>query len=173
MADKSANPAKRDPMNRWVPLALIGFFLVVFTADTFLVVTAFNTSSGLWEENAPTRGREYNAQIAVAREQAERGWEVRLAKEMPTMDKAVLTFDMSNQLGDPITGATVTATFRRAVQDVDFQADLPDLGGGRYGRTIDLPLPGQWFVHVLAETPSGETWQETTWLIEDGRRRHQ
>ena len=70
-----ADAASGRPLSgRTVLLSLLGFFGIVIAANGALVAFAIGTMPGLETEKPYQAGIGYNAEIAVARAQAGRGW---------------------------------------------------------------------------------------------------
>ena len=73
--------------------------------------------------------------------------------------------------GDPVEGAVVTATARRAGAGAQAPVTLPSIGEGWYAANVNFPGPGRWTVTFTAAEPTatveavfevGETLETTT-----------
>ena len=167
---KRSSPARAaDPgggrSGRWIPGVFVAGFLVMLTANAALVYLALDSFSGLETEGAYRRGVTYNAALAAAREQTERGWRVALdADPLPAADggpgRALdLAATFADRAGWPLGDLSVRALLVRPTHaGYDLEVALPHLGAGRYGARAVLPLPGQWELRLVAGR-GAETWQ--------------
>jgi nitrogen fixation protein FixH len=152
-------------------LAFIGAFLLIIAVNATLIVLATDTFSGLQTEGAYQKGLTYNATLAAARAQERLGWraELKVLPKGPT-DPKHRRFDISIRLHDaveqPITDHDVRVYFSRPTrQGDDFEAALAPRGAGLYSTAVDVPLPGQWDLTIVARETAikgvGSTWQTT------------
>ena len=167
---KRSSPARAaDPgggrSGRWIPGVFVAGFLVMLAANAALVYFALGSFSGLETEDAYRRGVTYNAALAAARKQAERGWRVALdAEALPAADGGPrrtldLVASFADRTGWPLGDLSVRALLVRPTHaGHDLEVALPHLGTGRYGAQVLLPLPGQWELRLVAAR-GAETWQ--------------
>ncbi len=144
------------PRSWWIPWSFLGFFVVVFVANGIMVFFAFDSWTGVTTENAYEKGLAYNEQLAEARAQEKRGWQAGFAFAPTGSLRGSVELDLKDSFGTPIRGAAVGIALVRpthAGHDVTFE--LRDLGDGRYGGEIELPLAGQWDIHLLADHERG------------------
>jgi nitrogen fixation protein FixH len=145
--------------DRWIPWSFVAFFVVVLVANGSMIVAAFSTWPGLETAGAYQRGLAYNRTLAAAEEQAELGWKVGFAFIQDGARQGVMQVDLEDRFGDLIEDAEVQARFVRPThQGADRSVELAHESGGRYRAAIELPLDGQWDVH-LAATSHGRTWR--------------
>ncbi len=161
---RAAEPGggRRD---RWIPAVFVAGFVVILAANAALVYFALDSFSGLETEGAYRRGMTYNATLAAARAQAERGWRVALdADPLPAADGGPrrtldLAATFADRAGWPLVDLSVRALLVRPTHaGYDLELALPHLEAGRYGAQAVLPLPGQWELRLIAAR-GAETWQ--------------
>ena len=89
--------------------------------------------------------------VALVRAQAALGWKARLEARIVEGFWVETVLTLSDADGAPIENAQVQATFERPTQlGNDFAIALRHEGQGRYQAAFELPLIGQWNVHVTA-----------------------
>ena len=136
----------------WIPWLFIGLFMVVLLVNGTMIAIAVSTFNGLETENAYKKGLAYNQRLAAAAEQEKLGWKASLGARFDGDNRVTLSLDLRDRLTNPINAADVKATLIRPVQEgFDQTASLVERGDGRYDATIDLPLAGQWDVHLTAD----------------------
>lgn len=132
------------------PKAIIAFFVVVFSANGFLIYQAISGFDGLTEENYYEKGLKYND---VIQQEKRIGWRIELSFtddiKIGAENKAkVVIFDKS---GAPVGGAKVRVVLRRPATDrFDKEFDLVPSGCAYHG-TISVPVDGLWDLYVKAE----------------------
>lgn len=141
----------------WYPWIFVGGMLLVIAVNMVLVREAIDTFPGLETEDAYRKGIDYNTALAAAREQQRRGWQATIAFDA---DQAAagndrhegrLSVRFVDREGAPLSGLAVSAILSRPTQGGhDFEVPLVDLGEGRYGANLELPLRGQWEARILA-----------------------
>lgn len=144
----------------WYPWIFFGGFMVVLAVNMALLFFATSTFNGLETRHPYEEGNNYNAQIAQAEKQAKLGWTVSFAAsggEMPAAlaakegRPARLTLTVKDASGAPLEGLEVFAQIRRPTQEGhDQSVTLDPVTPGHYARTVDLPMPGQWEVRLMA-----------------------
>jgi nitrogen fixation protein FixH len=136
--------APRRLTGRMVLLCLVGFFGVVFAVNGVLIHEALSTMSGLDTDSAYQAGRRFEQDVANAKAQDARHWQVE-AKVRPSADGgARLDIEVRDAKGQPIAGMAATVVFerptdRRLDRDVVVTEDAP----GRFHGSVAIP-PGQW-----------------------------
>lgn len=147
---------------RWIPWVFVGLFGLVLVANGTMITIAVSTFTGLETTNAYQKGLAYNEALAAKEEQAELGWQTTLDNEPVAGSKGAgsqgagteqtLAFTLTDRVGNPITTARVEAIVVRPIQEGHDQTiAFESTGQGRYRASVDLPLPGQWDVHLSAE----------------------
>lgn len=147
----------------WYPYIFVGAFLVVVGVNGALAYFATSTFNGLETEQAYEKGIKYNDEIAAAEAQEALGWESSLEAVAVDAGKpgdgiypTALRFTVVGPDGTPIEGLDVSAVVRRpTVAGYDHEVTLPPAGAGVYAQRLDLPMPGQWEVRVIATRADG------------------
>lgn len=154
-------PAIMTERSRWVPYAFVAFFGVVLLANALMIWIAFATWTGLQTQNAYQKGLAYNRTLDEAAAQAALGWEVDLALAQAEARTLALELALEGPYGDLIEDAAVSAAFVRPTHEGhDRVVTIPHRYGGEYEAEVELPLAGQWELHLTIEA-AGEVWRET------------
>jgi nitrogen fixation protein FixH len=144
--------------DRWIPMLFFAFFGVVLIANGSLIVAAFTSWPGLETTSAYQRGLAYNRMLAAATEQAKLDWQVGFGFSQHGPRHGVVQVDLADRFGNFLREAEVRAQFVRPTSEGnDFWVDLVHQTGGRYLTEVDLPLDGQWDIHLDA-TSRGQTY---------------
>jgi nitrogen fixation protein FixH len=152
-------PASMLRGDRWIPWSFVAFFALVLVANGSMIVAAFSTWPGLETTSAYQRGLAYNRMLAAATEQVELGWKVGFDISQDGARSGVIQVDLEDRFGNLIQDADVHARFVRPThQGADRAVDLIHQTGGRYRAAIELPLDGQWDIHLTA-TSRGRIWR--------------
>lgn len=139
------------PRGSWIPWLFVAFFLVVVSANGALIWIALKSWTGTAIDQAFEKGLAYNRNLEAARAQAALGWKARLEARIVEGFWVETVLTLSDADGAPIENAQVQATFERPTQlGNDFAIALRHEGQGRYQAAFELPLIGQWNVHVTA-----------------------
>jgi nitrogen fixation protein FixH len=151
-----------DPdRSRWIPFAFIGFFGVVLAANAAMIWLAFASWTGLETESAYQKGLAYNDRLAAARAQAALGWQVDIAFAERAPGGLEIALDLADRYGNSLERALVNATLLRPTHEGhDRTVVLERTLGGRYEALVELPLAGQWDLHLRIEA-AGEVWRGT------------
>ena len=156
-----ANPPKGRPFGHWIPWLFIGGFVLVLAANGVLIVIAVSTFTGLETTNAYEKGLAYNDSLAAAAAQEKLGWQAGFTATSQGERRAELALTLTDRLGNPIRRAEVRAMLLRPVQEGhDLSLRLTEQGEGRYRTVVELPLVGQWDVHLVAKA-RGSSFQLT------------
>lgn len=147
---------RKRPDGWWYPYIFVGFMLVVFVVNGFMMTMAVTTFSGLETDNHYRKGQAYNANIDKVKAIQALGWTA--VTEFPAkitgdnLRGGPLTLTIEDAAGVPVTGARVRVAFVRPTHEGhDQKLPLIDKGNGRYGTDVALPLAGQWDLRILAE----------------------
>jgi nitrogen fixation protein FixH len=139
----------------WIPWLFAGGLGLVVLVNGALVYFAVETFSGLTSDHAYESGLAYDQTLTAERQAAALGW---------TMDLAIgatgeLAVRFVGRDGRALDGLSVSATFvRPTLAGYDFTRTLAGLGEGRYGATVEAPLPGVWDIRLLA-VKGASVWQ--------------
>jgi nitrogen fixation protein FixH len=146
-----ASAPPRPLTGRRVLFYLVAFFAVVFAANAALVTFAIETLPGTEVDSAYRASIAFNAEIAAAHAQAQRGWHVVAHVERNGEGGARLRIDARDAAGAPLGGVGFTARLERPT-DVrrDRSFAVTERETGLYsGRAADV-APGQWELIVEA-----------------------
>lgn len=163
--------ARRAP-GWWYPWIFVAGMLLVVVVNGVMIALAIGTFPGLQTEDAYRKGLAYNETIAAAEAQAERGWQMRLqvqpaaAVAAPGATRqAALSVRFTDRHGQPLSGLDVQAyLIRPTVAGHDVALPLAAQGGGVYGATVAVPLPGVWDVRIHARQ-DGASFQQTERIV--------
>ena len=149
----------------WYPWIFVGGMLVVIAVNGVLITMAVSTFSGIQTEEHYRKGLAYNQALAAAEAQERRGWQMTLTFTPESSADGRRQGDLAGTFvgkdGRPLDNLEVEAVLLRPTHEgFDVAVDLDHRGGGVYGATVFLPLPGQWDVHVHAHR-DGDNFQET------------
>jgi nitrogen fixation protein FixH len=150
----SAMTKKTRQPGWWYPYIFVAGFGVVLAVNGTLAYFATSTFTGISTTDAYEKGRLYNQNLALAKAQAEMGWQVE-TKLVPasTADghKVDVRISYRDRDGKGLDGLKVTAGMvRPTVAGYDHEVVLPSLGGGVYGGVFALPLAGVWDMDLAA-----------------------
>jgi nitrogen fixation protein FixH len=149
---------RAERKDAWIPWSFIGFFAVVLLVNGIMIFVAFDTWTGIGQENANSyqQGLAYNDRLAEVAAQEALGWQAELSFEELAGRQGRLELALADRNGNPLEGAAVAATLARPTNAAsDFALPLSDAGIGRYGADIDFPAAGQWDVRIVAEHGDG------------------
>lgn len=150
--------AKQRPDGWWYPWIFVGGFLVVVSVNAAMLYFSTSTFNGLETRHAFEEGNSYNALIAAEEKQKTLGWSVQLGVDSAdlganasAMRLARVTLTTKDKDGAPIEGLDVQVQIRRPTQDgFDQSVSLDPVSPGFYARTVELAMPGQWEVRLVA-----------------------
>ncbi|WP_170130510.1 FixH family protein [Afifella marina] len=142
-------PNEDNPLNGWHFFGIISlFFVTIIIVNFTMAFFATSTFPGLVVENSYVASQNYNKWLEASRAQDARGWDAKF----DTSD-GILTVDLRDKSGAPISGLNVSAIIGRAS---DWNEDrLVMLQQVTDGYRADEPLgPGRWMVELKVR--SGE-----------------
>ncbi len=138
-----------DTKRSLIPLAFFAFFGVVLSANAAMVYIAVQSWTGLEYSGYYLKGLRHNDTLAAIDRQNARGWTSAVSVVARGHRRIDFTVTLQDRNGEALTGARAVASFRRPTHaGHDFRVTLEPIGIGRYGRTVSLPLAGQWQVNV-------------------------
>jgi nitrogen fixation protein FixH len=132
-------------------VAILGlFFLVMFAANIALIYFALHTPHGSELEYFYDASQAFNAQIAEARAQAERGWKVDVTTRAEGDGERIMV-EFRNRDGGSIPDLEVTARFEHPFDPaLDREAILASDGLDYEG--VATPVrPGRWLLVIEAK----------------------
>jgi nitrogen fixation protein FixH len=118
---------------RKVLFILVAFFGVIASVNGVMIYAALSTFRGEEVAHAYDRGLAYNREIAKARDQAARGWNVEgLLSRLPS-GGAHVSIRAKDASGADVCGAAFTATLAApADKKMDVSVDLAETAPGHY-----------------------------------------
>lgn len=133
-----------------IPLTFIAGFAVVIAVNGIMMWQAITSFSGLYSDHARDHGVTYNRVIAEQKARDGLGWKVATSWQ-PESQR--LGLSLANADGSPLAGARVSVELvRPAEKRAPIDVDLTNLGDGRFGARIDLPMRGSWDLDIAVES---------------------
>ncbi|MFZ2587207.1 MAG: FixH family protein [Alphaproteobacteria bacterium] len=128
---------------------LLAVFAVVLGVNIFMAYLAVTSSRGVVSPTAYEDGLAYNTQLAAQATQQHLGWAlVRATHTFP----ASLTYTLADAQTNPLSGATVTATVQRPLNDAPAQTfTLTEATAGTYTVATPWPRSGPWDVTLTVQ----------------------
>ncbi len=150
----------------WIPWIFIIGMGIVVAVNGGLILLARATWPGLVTDNYYAKGIDYNENLEGARRQARLGWRVRASLSKRPGGGAEIGALYRNRDGTPLKGLSVRAYLIRPVSEGDdMDIALGDKGRGRYGASIEAPLPGQWDLRLVAFDKRGDVHQSVRRMV--------
>jgi nitrogen fixation protein FixH len=132
-----------------IPLTFIAGFVVVIAVNGVMMWLAITSFSGLYSDHARDHGITYNRVIAEQKAQDALGWKVATSWQAESQRLGVSLTDAD---GGPLAATRVSVEFvRPADKRAPIDVDLTNLGAGRFGARIDLPMRGSWDLDIAVE----------------------
>lgn len=157
--NRNQSPAggRLRPPGWYIPWLFVAGFLVVVAVNGVMIYVATTTYNGLQTEGHFLKGIRYNDDLAGARAQAERGWQVAATFDSTDPLKGLAAVTLHDKDGNLLKDARVTVAFIRPTnQGHDRTIELPYLGQGRYAQPVELDLPGVWDMRVTIDHANGD-----------------
>jgi nitrogen fixation protein FixH len=150
-------PGGRPLTGRKVLLIMLAFFGVILAMNFgVLLPNAIKTFRGLETDSAYRASQNFNAELAVAAQQAQRGWQIEanVARvEGGAVVAEISTRDAGGNVLAPMEGEAVLA--RPADRRMDLTAPVTLVGYGAYEARFEDVAAGQWDI-VLTFVQDGE-----------------
>ncbi|WP_084305749.1 FixH family protein [Bradyrhizobium sp. ARR65] len=128
-----------------VLLMLVAFFGIVIAVNVTMMKLAIATLPGTEVDSAYSASLGYEKEIAAARDQDGRKWEVGAHIERLADGAAVLQVEARDNAGRPVTGLKFEGRFERPTDKrADLAVTLEEVGIGIYRGQIEAIAPGQW-----------------------------
>ena len=151
------------PSDRWIPWAIIAFFISFMVLLSGFAWIAFHTYTGEATLDAYKKGLAYNDDIANADAQKTLGWKGML-QVMPHGNTLDIAFTLNDSSGHTINDAKVIARIIRPTQaGHDVQITLPYDKDVYHGKA-DLNWPGVWELHISA-TQGQHNYQQSRTIV--------
>jgi nitrogen fixation protein FixH len=130
---------------RMVLAMLLAFFGTVIGVNLYMMKMAISTLPGTEVDSAYSASLGYEREIAAARDQEARRWQVEAHIERGANGAAVLQINARDASGNPVSGLTFQGRLERpADKRADQDVVLAEIGSGVYRGTADAIAPGQW-----------------------------
>jgi nitrogen fixation protein FixH len=137
--------APRPLTGRVVLISIVAFFAVVIGVNLVLAKLAIDTLPGTEVDSAYSASLAYEGEIAAARAQNLRNWQVDAHIERAPDGGATLRVEARDDQGRPMSGLKFKGRFERPT---DRRADQPvvlaEIGIGIYRGNAAAIAPGQW-----------------------------
>src|SRR5579864_5277589 len=130
---------------RFVLLTLLGFFGVVFAVNFLMMKLAIDTLPGTEVDSAYSASLGYEKEIAAARDQNMRNWQVDAHIQRGLDGDAMLQIEARDNGGVPISGLKFLGRLERPTdQRADRPVELAEVGIGIYRGIASSIAAGQW-----------------------------
>jgi nitrogen fixation protein FixH len=140
---------------RGVLLCMLAFFGVIIGVNLLLMKLAIDTMPGLEVDSSYRAGNVYNAEIAAARSQSARQWQVAGHLERGADGRTFLEVEARDPGGAPLTGLAFSAHLERPTDKrADRSVALVEQGLGIYRGQTESLAPGQWDLVLEADRGS-------------------
>jgi nitrogen fixation protein FixH len=153
------NSNMQDPKaitGKTVLVWLLGFFAVIFTANAIFIWLALGSFPGVVVESSYKAGQAYNQDIAEAKAQSERGWQVEAGLVRTTETNARVEVSALDKANTPLAGLVFTATLRHPThENGDVVVPLSEGSPGVYAAEVPRVSAGNW--NLVLEARRGDT----------------
>ena len=155
MSDQAGDAKKTGEFTgRHMALIMVAFFGVVISVNGYMAWVAVDSWTGLMARNGYVASQDFNAGLAVRREQDSLGFQSILRYRDKTM-----IFTFQDRSGQPLEGFEITLKVGRPTHEREDRQFLMKEGQpGTYRQNLNL-APGQWNVDVIAIDKSGRRWK--------------
>lgn len=140
----------RQLTGRKVLALLVAFFGVVMVVNVFMMEAAIRTFGGVDTPSSYEAGRKFEGEVAKAAAQTARNWQVS-EHLSPSGDEQVLSVEIVDDNGAPVTSIDVTATLAHPIDERhDVALAMAETGPGTY-RGRGVVSPGVWQLELLVD----------------------
>lgn len=143
---------------------LCSFFLVIFIANGALIYFALHTLHGSELENPYDASQRYNAEIAEARAQAERGWTADVTTRAAGQGERIVV-EFRNRDGAPIPDLAVTARLMHPFDAALDRVATLATDGEDYAGVATPVRPGRWTLVIEASRGSERMFRSENELV--------
>lgn len=142
---------------RTVLFWILGFFGVIFAANGAFLYFAYGSFPGTVVDSSYKAGLAFNGEVAAAKAQADRGWQVAAHLDRSSGGAARITVSALEAGGVPVAGVSFVAKLSHpTAAGLDQTVTLNPLEDGRYTGVTPQPLaPGNWNMVIEAEGGEG------------------
>ncbi|MTI00203.1 FixH family protein [Roseibium sp. RKSG952] len=148
------HPEMRDPKaitGKTVLFWLLGFFAVIFTANAIFIYLALGSFPGVAVESSYKASQAFNSDIAAAKAQLARGWDVNAGVVRASGQDVVVEVDAKDASGQALNGLLFTASLSRPANDLaDISVPLSETSDGIYTARVPNIGAGNWNVEIEA-----------------------
>ena len=141
----ASSPAARPITGRFVLITTIAFFAVVITVNMVMMRLAITTLPGTEVDSAYSASLAYQNEIAAARQQNERGWQIQAHIDRQPDGAAAIAIEARDHAGAPLAGLNFLARLERPTdRRADRAIEVTEAGlGSFYGHAEGISA-GQW-----------------------------
>lgn len=143
---------------RHVLFILVGAFAIVFAVNGFMIWKAVGSFPGVVTESSFRDSQRFNAEIAAAKAQAERGWQVDAVATRRPDGATVIDLDARDRDGKPLSGVTFHARLEHpANRHRDHEVALAPVAGSsdRFEGRVDGVDAGKWGLVIEGDGTAG------------------
>ncbi len=141
---------------------LIAFFIVVASVNAVMMTIAVRTMPGVDTKSAYEASQTYNAAIARAREQDERGWRADVVIGRSGPDRSV-RLELKDRNGAPVRKLDLQATLAHpADRKADLTTVMAEISPGIYQGAFAGVHEGEWNLQLLARDDEREMYRSNS-----------
>ena len=148
MPTTTTSPSAKPPRQltgKVVLAILLGFFGTVMSVNALMMTLAITTLPGTEVDSAYAASIAYEREIAAARDQDKRGWQVDAKVERAADGKATLHVEARDKAGLPLKGLTFVGKLERpSDKKFDREVTLAEVGTGVYRGDATNVAAGRW-----------------------------
>jgi nitrogen fixation protein FixH len=152
---------------RHVLAILALFFMTIFTANGALTYFALSTLHGSELENPYDASQSYNAAIAEARAQDERGWTAGITARTEGQGERLIV-EFRDREGARVPGLLVTARFAHPFDAAQDRSVTLASDGAGYGGVAAPIAPGRWNLVIEASRGSERVYRSENRIMVAG-----
>jgi nitrogen fixation protein FixH len=151
------NPVRRavrwyKQPNVWIPSCFFAMFFVIIAVNVVMIGVGMSSWRGLVTTDSYEKGLNYQKAIAAEEREEALGWSVDLSVDHPQPKRADVLVAVTDADGQPLDADRVRVGFVRPTQEgYDSLHTLTALGGGKFAKSVQLPLKGLWELRIEAE----------------------
>lgn len=152
----STRVSERPLTGRKVLAILVAFFGVVIGVNATMMRLAIKTLPGTEVDSAYSASLGYEKEIAAARDQSARNWQVDARLERAADGAALLQVEARDKDGHPVSGLKFAGRFERPTDKrADLQVALSEVGVGIYRGRLETIDAGQWDLVLEGDGAAG------------------
>jgi nitrogen fixation protein FixH len=127
-------------------------FFIIISVNLTMVTMALDSWRGLVTTDSYEKGLAYQEAIDAEKREEALGWSVDLSVDHPQPKRADVLIQVTDDQGQPLDADRVRVAFVRPTQEgYDSLHTLTALGGGKFAKSVQLPLKGLWELRIEAE----------------------